>query len=189
MNREFVEYLEDLTASQRAFILARLRVETDKEAAELAGITPRTVRNWKSGDDPFVVAYECAMETTTLNQIEQGLVILPPEIIERIMAEQESAVAGFLPRGVQRLMDIVLNGGDREAIAAMRLLADRFHLDTAERLDDIPALTNIQKRMLLWNQVGANAEERRALAQLREEMGPPGFGERPESDYNQSTTA
>lgn len=42
------ELLRDLTMTQLRFVIARLEAKTDKDAAEVIGISPATVKSWEN---------------------------------------------------------------------------------------------------------------------------------------------
>ena len=147
-----------LSEKQMTFLEHRREVKTDGEAAKLTGMAQSTASVWKKVDPEFAAAYARAMQSKLIEQSP----LETPEDVRALVAAQMRIYAQHLPASFRRLVNIIQNGSDTNALKAIDLYFKLFRV-TPEALqaEELPV---VHQQILNWMQVniGGKDEDRRA---------------------------
>ena len=111
-----------LTSNQQTFLIHRFQMATDKAAAELMGITDRTVRKWKIDSPEFVSAYEKWLES------KATIAALPKDFDEELWFEKQVPMAY---KRMGEILGIEVNADTKaQIIAQVRQAAEKILVGT-----------------------------------------------------------
>lgn len=165
--------MDDLTDKQWEFLRIRPHMETDAEAAERVGVTPRTIRNWKV-DAAFGVAYATTVglpepelppepepeveEPVKLSlPVPMDVEVTTPEEVREIVAEQLRTYSVYMPTAFRRLIDIIVNGQDHHSLKALDMFFKLYDVSPGMmRAEELPA---VHQQILNWTQINVGKQD------------------------------